>query len=106
MEEVKESPKFTPGPWYPVEFSGFWILNDGPHYEDRELLNEEGCECAEQNATLASAAPDMYEALKELYELHILAVAAVNYPIGKCWLNAAEKAKSALSKAEGKTQNS
>jgi hypothetical protein len=59
--------KHTPGPWYPTEYAGYWELNDGPYYENAQLLNAEDYPNAEANATLAAAAPELLEALQMLY---------------------------------------
>lgn len=55
--------KHTPGPWYPVEFSGYWTVRDDRFYESRDLLNEEDCSRAEANAKLIATAPELLEAL-------------------------------------------
>lgn len=63
--------KFTPAPWYPVEYGGYWSIQNldeyGPHVYD--ILNQEDCSCAEQNAKLAAHAPEMYELLKQVCEI-------------------------------------
>lgn len=58
--------KFTKGPWHPIEFSGFFNIQDKPYYEAKNILNRDDCEQAEANALLCAAAPTMYEALQEV----------------------------------------
>jgi len=42
--------KHTPEPWYAIDFSGFHHIQDGPFYEDRDLLNEDISPNARANA--------------------------------------------------------
>ena len=65
--------KFTPGPWFAVDYAGTFCIQDGPMYEDRDLLYYSSIfsetepfdkETVEANAALMAAAPEMLEALK------------------------------------------
>ncbi len=66
--------KHTEGKWYPVDYAGTFIMQANPIYGDPDLFDynefHENClnkEEAKANVFLASKAPEMYEALKELY---------------------------------------
>ena len=62
MSENKTA--FTPAPWFAVDFGGFHILKSQDFYDvGVDLLNEDKCNQAKQNAQLAAAAPDLLEAL-------------------------------------------
>lgn len=66
----KQEPKHTPGPWFPIEYAGFWDLAQNPNYSDYSLLNEDNYgEEAQANAKLAAAAPDLLEALIEIIRI-------------------------------------
>jgi hypothetical protein len=56
---------YTPGPWYPVEYAGYFDVQNGPYYSDTSVSNIEYDENAENNARLMAAAPDILEALIE-----------------------------------------
>jgi len=95
---------FTPGPWVVIEFKDSQRIQvDRKH--PRTLLfeaimqggDERGCEEARANAKLAAAAPDMYEALEHLYELH----ASGKFALRDEDYGAIAKAAAALNKAEG-----
>ena len=59
--------RYTKGPWYPVEYVGYWFLQKSPEYSATDsLLDEEKCTYAETNAKVAAAAPDMLAALQNL----------------------------------------
>lgn len=100
MSEVK----FTPGPWYPVEFAGYWYLQKQPFYDADNVLDAEVCPEAKANANLAAASPEMYEALKDILSLQ---EEDPGTP-GRWWTKVVptneqlNKIKAALSKAEGK----
>jgi len=57
--------KHTPGPWYPVEYAGYFDVQNGPLYSDTSVSNIEYDENAEANAKLMAAAPDLLDALIE-----------------------------------------
>jgi hypothetical protein len=49
--------------WHPVEYAGFWLIQDEPYYEGNDVLNAEnvGSETAKYNAELAASAPQLKE---------------------------------------------
>lgn len=57
--------KGTPGPWYPINYAGYWNIMDGDNYgaDDTTDSDAVGDEKAKANAYLQAAAPDMLEAL-------------------------------------------
>lgn len=56
----------TPGPWFAVEYSGYYNLHDSDQYGATNILDEDECARAEHNAKLAAAAPELLEALQRL----------------------------------------
>lgn len=90
---------FTPGPWAVLynPMGVDYVVGDDcticsmpgwdADYEDEELAN----------ARLISAAPDLYEALKELIDMDVA------YQRGQKVSDAVDKARAALAKAEGKS---
>lgn len=59
----------TPGPWFPVEYAGYFHLQDEKYYDTGvDLLNADNMdyEAAKANATLAAAAPEMLEVITQL----------------------------------------
>lgn len=73
--------KHTPGPWFAVDYSGSYFIQNGPMYEDKGILSYDYStfgekysvtkEEAEANAALIIAAPEMFEAClsaKAMYE--------------------------------------
>lgn len=62
MEEFKGTKKV-----YAVEYAGTIFMNEGPHYEDENVLDMSrvGDEVAWANAKLYESAPDLLEALQE-----------------------------------------
>lgn len=50
MENKTPIPKYTPEPWFVVEFAGYHHIQDGKFYEDSNLLDEDKCLRAPQNA--------------------------------------------------------
>lgn len=61
----------TPAPWYPVEYSGFWDIQDAPFYNAKRITSYdedvfEGTAVTEKvakaNVTLIAAAPLLLEA--------------------------------------------
>lgn len=81
--------KYTSGPWHPINYAGYIRLQDGPYYEDNDVMNEEVCEEAEVNAKLAAASPEMFEALTKYVSLS----------------DRQEKAFEVLQDSEGETDN-
>lgn len=79
--------KHTPGPWFVVDYAGTLCIQNGPMYEDKDLLcydslwSEEEVlskEMAEANANLMAAAPEMLEALIELNKA--ISLVSTGYP--------------------------
>jgi hypothetical protein len=64
MSNMNTEYKHTPGPWYAVEYAGFWNIQDERDYEGVNLLDEEKCDNAEHNAMVAAAAAELLEVLK------------------------------------------
>lgn len=61
--------QFTPGPWYPVNYSGFINLQPDEFYgQGNNLLDQAEYKNAVENGQLAAAAPTMYDLLKRLYK--------------------------------------
>jgi hypothetical protein len=60
--------KFTPGPWYAVEYGGFCNIQDESGYSESNILDAEivGNDVAEANAKIAAASPELLKALKDL----------------------------------------
>lgn len=58
----------TPGPWYSAEYANYWVLQNEDSYDGIDILNEELCADAEANAHLAAAAPDLLDALINVFE--------------------------------------
>ena len=63
--------KGTPGPWYAINFSGYWNIMTGDYYESDDTTDSDavGDNKAEKNAYLQAAAPDLLEALQNLLQL-------------------------------------
>jgi hypothetical protein len=61
--------KYTPGPWHAVEYAGYFIIQNGEMYGDRDLQNLEFSPNAEANAKLMASAPDLLDALEVAYSL-------------------------------------
>lgn len=51
--------KHTPGPWFPVQYAGFWHIQTEDYYTDSDVLNEDHFNEAEYNAKLCASAPDL-----------------------------------------------
>ena len=80
--------KFTPGPWYARPdpdkiLNDDWCIGSGKELDDIAI-------CAENNAHLIAAAPDLYNALEE--------VIRISDRKHDAW----DKAKAAIAKARGK----
>ena len=88
-------PKHTPGPWevYETPF-GFDVIRAERH----DLICEPYGPDKKANARLISAAPELYEALKELMDVQGKSV--IGAPV-KPWSNAMDKALRAVKKVEG-----
>lgn len=57
--------KFTPAPWYAVNYGGYIKIQSTDFYENTDILDEDKCPQAELNAILATCAPELLEALQE-----------------------------------------
>jgi chromosome segregation ATPase len=53
--------KHTKGPWYAIDYGGYWSIQSEDEYSEGDLLNEEKDPNAEANARLAAKAPELYE---------------------------------------------
>ena len=92
----------TPGPWFAVDYAGSICIQNGPMYEDADLLSYD-CICGdtpvrykdevEANAKLMAAAPELIEALSEMIRMY-----EEVQPAGG-WQGVYEYAKYALEKA-------
>jgi hypothetical protein len=58
----------TPGPAFPVQVCNWWMVQDGPNYDDNRVLDSEECDRAEGNAVLFSQAsvivPELLDEVK------------------------------------------
>lgn len=74
MEQNKETK------WYPVEYSGFWQIQNCEEYDGIDMLDADdvGEEQARQNAMLAASAPQMKELIGRLHWW--LSAMLKNYP--------------------------
>jgi hypothetical protein len=58
----------TPGPAFPVQVCNWWMVQDGPNYDDNSVLDSDECDRAEGNAVLFSQAsvivPELLEEVK------------------------------------------
>lgn len=63
--------KYTPGPWFPIEYCGFQTLQTVDYYDEQDLLDADsvGEDTAIANGKLASTAPELLEALQDLIQL-------------------------------------
>jgi hypothetical protein len=91
--EQKMAIKHTPGPWYPVEYADSFIIQDGPYYEDDNVLSYDAFssikeDTAKANAKLAAAAPELLVAL----EGAVTAMKAVTSSAIKPFIDRAESA--------------
>jgi len=94
--------KFTPGPWelWPLEDSDSVRIFAGTHYVGSIGNSDDEPSQTRANGHLIAAAPDMYEALKEIARADTIAHSTGKYSlvVESC----AESARAAISKAEGK----
>lgn len=62
-----EEIKYTPAPWFAVEYAGFWSIQKKDEYSRTDdLLNAEYCDKAEYNAELCALAPTLFQRCKEI----------------------------------------
>ena len=71
--------KHTSGPWYPVGYACYTLIQSGPDYTDTDILNSDECDEAEANANLIAAAPELLEALKRAQEVLDKQLGTYNY---------------------------
>lgn len=106
------SQKFTPGPWvYALEYGptvtepprvttvgrcANYVIGLPSDYPGGNYRDGDPCGDEEADARLMAAAPDLYEALKELIDMDVA------YQRGPKVSDAVDKAHAALAKAEGK----
>lgn len=62
MEQNKEQK------WYPVEYSGFWRIQNCEEYDGIDMLNADdvGIGQAERNARLCASAPELLELVNDI----------------------------------------
>lgn len=66
-QPVSEEIKHTPGPWFPVEYSGFWEIQLADEYSMMDNLLDEGCNPnAQADAKLMASAPQMFGEISTL----------------------------------------
>lgn len=60
--------KGTKGKWYAVEYAGYYIIQNGNYYGDKDVLDPENFaeEQVKANALLISKAPEMLEMLQKI----------------------------------------
>lgn len=67
--------KYTPAPWFAVDYAGSFCIQNGPMYDDTDLLCYDSIfsdivppskDVVEANAKLMAAAPEMLKDLKSL----------------------------------------
>jgi len=94
--------KHTPGPWslWPLKDSDSVRIFAGRHYVGSIGNSDDEPSQTRANAHLMAAAPDMYEALKEIARADTIAHSTGKYSlvVESC----AESARADISKAEGK----
>jgi hypothetical protein len=68
VTKTDENCDTTPGPWFPINYAGFWIIQSGKYYGDVDVLDAEkvGAETAEANAKLVASAPELRAELTHL----------------------------------------
>ena len=82
----------TPGPWYAIEYAGMWGIQSVDEYsQDNNLLDMENDDRAEANAKLIAAAPDLLEALINVFE-HAKLIINDNHSDYKAAISAIKKA--------------
>ena len=94
--------KFTP--WAATTRQGSWdwvvYVRDNPRIEVCQLFHDgtEFNETGEANAHLIAAAPELYDALRDLLNTY---AADINVPVNEITSGVGGKAKAALNKAKG-----
>ena len=100
-------PKFTPGPWRAVQHEAGWTVDTGGlrgpvraicYYEDGDPVGAVVMD--EADACLIAAAPDLYEASKDLLEFIVeVALRGPHYDETPALRSRLDKARAALAKA-------
>lgn len=74
--------KGTPGPWHPVNYAGYIIIQKEPYYEDEDsdLLREDHCDKAIYNGQLAATAPELLEACQKARSIFLELTGQGKYP--------------------------
>lgn len=88
--------KHTKGPWYPLQYANYWVVQKEDSYSETDLLNEETCPDAEANAKLMATAPDLLKLAQHVIAMHDDAYLS-GHPE---WVEIVNEAKSAIAKAE------
>ena len=61
---------YTKKEWHYVDYAGIFLIQDGPFYEDHNLLDTDNFPVqAEANARLMSSAPELLSALSKIEQL-------------------------------------
>lgn len=71
--------KYTPAPWYPVNYGGYIHLQSTNLYENTNILDEDKCPQAEANAQLAASSPELLEALQDILKIQELDKDSLEY---------------------------
>lgn len=70
--------KITEGPWFPVEYGGYIIIQDEDHYAGLNILDKKHFPLAENNAQAISALPKL---LSEAYSTYLMLRAHPQYMV-------------------------
>jgi hypothetical protein len=63
-----ENLKHTPGPWFPINYAGFWDIQTKDEYSETSVLQDDHYNNAEVNAKLCAAAPELLKVLQDVVE--------------------------------------
>jgi hypothetical protein len=86
--------KYTPGPWFAVEYAGRYSFQRKDEYGDPDLLDQDSCSRAYYNAKLAASAPELLEVVQDFLQVINITPASLLY-YGKT----IEKAEQTIKKA-------
>ncbi len=69
---IKPPMKHTATPYFAVQYANYWAIQDGPFYEDNEILDAEqvGEEQAEANAQFIVKACNSYDSILDIIKRH------------------------------------
>lgn len=84
--------KYTPAPWFAINYGGFVTIQNVDYYDQSDLLDEDKCQEAKANGTLAAYAPELLEALEA-----VVCIADRKTP-------EFDAAKAAIAKAKGESE--